>query len=66
MRVTDAKTMDIAQMVLVGKTNKAIVSALNVKGGNAIGICGIDGKLIECEKHIPIVNGEKVDIGLVG
>jgi acetylglutamate kinase len=66
LRVTDAKTMDIAQMVLVGKTNKAIVSSINVKGGNAIGICGIDGKLIECEKDMPIVNGEKVDIGFVG
>lgn len=63
LRVTDKQTMKIAQMVLVGKTNKEIVSMLNNKGGKAVGISGIDGNLIECEKYMP-ENGE--DIGFVG
>jgi acetylglutamate kinase len=66
LRKTDKKTMEIAQMVLAGKTNKEIVSLLNQKGGKAVGICGIDGMLFECEKHYEIVNGEKVDLGFVG
>lgn len=66
LRVTQQDTMETAQMVLVGKTNKEIVAKLNQKGGKAIGICGIDGNLIECKKHYEIVNGEKVDIGFVG
>ena len=47
LRKTDRTTMEIAQMVLVGKTNKEIVSLLNHMGGKAIGICGIDDNLIE-------------------
>jgi len=66
LRVTDEQTMRIAQMVLVGKTNKEIVSTLNTMGGNAIGLCGIDGKLIECKKHMEKVDGELTDIGFVG
>ena len=66
LRVTDAKTMEVAQMVLVGKTNKEIVSGLNQKGSNAIGICGIDGALIECKKFMPEVDGKPADIGFVG
>jgi acetylglutamate kinase len=66
LRVTDSKTMEVAQMVLVGKTNKEIVSLLNQKGGKAIGFCGIDGNLIECEQHKTIVDGVETDIGYVG
>ena len=66
LRVTDEQTMEIAQMVLVGKTNKEIVSLLNTKGGSAIGLSGIDGKLIECEKMNTTVDGEAVDLGYVG
>lgn len=66
LRVTDKETMDIAQMVLIGKTNKEIVSLVGNKGGKAIGLSGIDGRLIECEKQYTEVNGEKVDIGFVG
>ena len=66
LRVTDSKTMEIAQMVLVGKTNKEIVSLINQKGGKAIGLCGIDGQLIECEKYKPKVDGKETDIGYVG
>jgi acetylglutamate kinase len=66
LRVTDSQTMEVAQMVLVGKTNKQIVSMLNHKGGKAIGLCGIDGKLIECEQYKTELDGEMKDIGYVG
>ena len=49
LRKTDEQTIQIAQMVLVGKTNKEIVSTLNTMGSSAIGLCGIDGKVIECK-----------------
>ncbi len=66
LRVTDAQTIEVAQMVLVGKTNKEIVSLLNSKGAKAIGLCGIDGKLIECEQYKTEIAGEMKDIGFVG
>lgn len=66
LRVTDKDTVDIAQMVLVGKTNKDIVSRLNHAGGEAIGLCGLDGNLIKCKKLYTEVDGEKKDIGYVG
>lgn len=66
LRVTDEETMRVAQMVLIGKTNKEIVSLLGAKGGNAIGISGIDGSLIECKKCYTEVDGKKTDIGFVG
>ena len=66
LRKTDKETMRIAQMVLVGKTNKEIVSLINAKGGKAIGLCGIDGSFIECEKQFTEVDGKKVDLGFVG
>ena len=66
LRVTDEDTMKVAQMVLVGKTNKEIVSLLNVNGGNAIGLCGIDSNLFMCEKQTTYVDGKETDIGYVG
>lgn len=66
LRVTDADTMRIAQMVLMGKTNKEIVSLLNCKGGKAVGFCGIDGGFITCRKQYTEVDGKKVDLGFVG
>lgn len=66
LRVTDVQTMEAAQMVLVGKTNKEIVSLINQKGGKAIGICGIDGNLLECEQYKVVVDGVERDIGQVG
>ncbi len=47
LRVTDRETVDIVQMVLAGKVNKSLVNLLEMKGGNAMGISGIDGRLIE-------------------
>lgn len=66
LRVTDADTMRIAQMVLVGKTNKEIVSLLNIKGGKAVGFCGIDGGFIKCEKKFTEIDNRKIDLGFVG
>ena len=47
LRVTDKETVDIVQMVLAGKINKSLVNFLEVKGGKAMGISGIDGRLIQ-------------------
>lgn len=47
LRVTDHETMEIAQMVLAGKINKTLVNLLQMKGGRAMGISGMDGRLIE-------------------
>ena len=47
LRVTDAETMDIVEMVLAGKVNKTLVNMLGTLGGNAVGISGMDGMLIE-------------------
>jgi acetylglutamate kinase len=66
LRVTDGQTMEVAQMVLAGKTNKDIVSMLNIKGAKAIGFCGIDGNLIECEKLTADMDGNETDLGYVG
>ena len=66
LRVTDEVTVKVAQQVLIGKTNKEIVSLLNQKGGKAVGVSGIDGSFIECEKQKAIVDGDEVDIGYVG
>ncbi len=72
MRVTDADTMDIVEMVLAGKINKEIVSLVNANGGRAIGLSGKDGCLIEARKlHLYKYQGddqppEIIDIGLVG
>ncbi len=66
LRVTDDETITVAQMVLIGKTNKQIVSGINGKGGKAVGISGIDGSLLECEKLYTEVDGKRADIGHVG
>ena len=49
LRVTDKETVDIVQMVLAGKVNKSLVNLLETKGGRAIGLSGIDDKLIEAK-----------------
>lgn len=59
LRVTDKETVDIAQMVLAGKVNKNLVNLLHMKGGKAIGLCGIDGHMIHAEQLNP-------DLGYVG
>ena len=49
LRITDKETVDIVQMVLAGKVNKTLVNLLEMKGGHAMGISGIDGRLIEAK-----------------
>ncbi len=53
LRVTDRETVDIVQMVLAGKVNKGLVSLLEHHGGHAMGICGMDGRLIEAKAKSP-------------
>ncbi len=48
LRVTDRETMDIVQMVLAGKVNKTLVNLLEMKGGHAVGLSGMDGRLLQC------------------
>ena len=50
LRVTDAETMDIVEMVLGGKLNKDIVSTINLHGGQAVGLSGKDANLITATK----------------
>jgi acetylglutamate kinase len=70
MRVTDAATMEVVEMVLVGKTNKEIVSLINRHGGHAVGLSGKDGELIRARKLRMAGSGEHagetLDIGMVG
>lgn len=53
LRVTDKETVDIVQMVLAGKINKSLVNLLEMKGGRAMGISGVDGRLIEARPRDP-------------
>jgi len=67
LRVTDAATMEVAKMVLVGKVNKEIVSLINGKGAAAVGLCGDDGGLLKARALIKKDStGAVVDLGLVG
>ena len=59
LRVTDAETMDIVQMVLAGKVNKSLVNLIQTKGGHAVGVSGVDGGIIEAKVKDP-------RLGLVG
>ncbi|MCR5648264.1 MAG: acetylglutamate kinase [Oscillospiraceae bacterium] len=49
LRVTDAESIEIVQMVLAGKVNKSLVGLIGEAGGKAIGLCGLDGKMIEAK-----------------
>ena len=60
LRYTDEETMDIVQMVLAGKVNKDLVALLHKNGGQAVGLCGIDGNMITATKH------REKDLGFVG
>ncbi|MDH5542685.1 MAG: acetylglutamate kinase [Nitrospinota bacterium] len=71
-RVSDGETIDVVEMVLVGKVNKEIVSLLSSEGGRAVGLSGKDGRLIEAEKMLiekrtaDVDRPEIIDIGMVG
>ena len=72
LRVTDAATVEIVEMVLAGSINKQIVGYINAAGGKAIGLCGKDGNMVQAKKATRTVvdpgsNIEKVvDLGFVG
>ena len=72
LRVTDAATVEVVEMVLAGKINKEIVTAIQAAGGKAVGISGKDGRLIEAARLTrtrkdPASNIEQViDLGFVG
>ncbi len=67
MRVTDEETVEIVEMVLVGKINKEIVGLINLHGGRAVGLSGKDGNLIRARKRLHRTpEGDVADIGLVG
>src|SRR6266403_2643053 len=67
MRVTDTETVEIVEMVLVGKINKEIVGLINLHGGRAVGLSGKDGDLLRARKRLHrTAAGQTVDIGLVG
>jgi len=72
LRITDAKTLEIVEMVLAGSINKQIVGYINAAGGKAIGLCGKDGNMVIAKKATrkvidPDSNIEKVvDLGFVG
>jgi len=72
IRVTDEQTMDVVEMVLVGKVNKEIVTLINSNGGHAAGLSGKDGHLITARKltyrknHAGNQGAEIIDMGMVG
>lgn len=69
MRVTDAETMELVEMVLGGQVNKDVVNLINRAGGKAVGLTGKDGSMIRAKKLL-VANKDKpedlIDIGLVG
>jgi acetylglutamate kinase len=67
MRVTDAETMDVVEMVLGGQVNKEVVELVNQAGGKAVGLTGQDGAFIRARKMLlPAKENGKVDLGQVG
>src|SRR6185312_14932055 len=66
LRVTTPETMDVVRMVLVGQVQRDIVGLLNQHGPFAVGISGEDAQLFTAEKRFALVDGDEVDIGLVG
>jgi len=67
MRVTDEETVEIVEMVLVGRINKEIVGLINHHGGKAVGLSGKDAQLLRARRRLHrLPSGEEVDIGLVG
>jgi acetylglutamate kinase len=69
MRVTDAETMELVEMVLGGQVNKDIVNLINQAGGKAVGVTGKDGRFIRAKKLLMAnkdIPGDLIDIGQVG
>ena len=66
LRVTDAATMEIVEMVLAGSLNKQIVAAINAAGGHAVGLSGKDDNLLMAKPARMMKDGKPIDLGLVG
>ncbi|MCV6577078.1 MAG: acetylglutamate kinase [Cohaesibacter sp.] len=72
LRVTDARTVEVVEMVLAGSINKSIVRNINAEGGRAVGLCGKDGNMVIAEKLTRTIRDpdsaieEVVDLGFVG
>lgn len=66
LRVTTPEVMDVVRMVLTGSVQRELVSLLNTDGSAAVGISGEDGGLLRARQRLATVDGNKVDVGLVG
>jgi acetylglutamate kinase len=66
LRITDAATVEVVEMVLSGSLNKRIVAAINAAGGQAVGISGKDDNLLLARKAEMTKDGQRIDLGLVG
>ena len=66
LRVTTPEVMDVVRMVLTGSVQRELVSLLNTDGSAAVGISGEDGGLLRARQRLATVDGESVDVGLVG
>ncbi|TXL63331.1 acetylglutamate kinase [Aeromicrobium terrae] len=66
LRVTTPEAMDVVRMVLTGQVSRELVGLLNRHGALAVGLSGEDAGLFTAEKTMPVVDGEAVDVGLVG
>jgi acetylglutamate kinase len=66
LRVTTPETMDVVRMVLTGQVSRELVGLINAHGPYAVGISGEDAHLFTAERHRATIDGEVVDLGLVG
>ncbi|HEV8556768.1 MAG TPA: acetylglutamate kinase [Actinophytocola sp.] len=66
LRVTTPETMDVVRMVLTGQVSRELVGLINAHGPYAVGISGEDARLLTAERRTAVVDGETVDLGLVG
>ncbi len=66
LRVTTPEAMDVVRMVLTGQVSRELVALLNAHGPHAVGLSGEDGGLLRARRRTALVDGEPVDIGLVG
>jgi len=66
LRVTTAEAMDVVRMVLVGQVGRELVGLINASGARGVGLSGEDAGLFRAERRGTVVDGEQVDLGLVG
>ncbi|NQU36683.1 MAG: acetylglutamate kinase, partial [Actinobacteria bacterium] len=66
MRITTPEVLDVARMVLTGQVQRELVNLINRHGPFAVGVSGEDAHLFEAQRHVASVDGQPVDVGLVG